>query len=197
MKKRNKIIIAASLILACGTLSLFAKDDKPAAMPKRNEVVIISRAVVSSTIDLDSRKQGFGIKEGSDNDIKEIPMHLEISGSGFSTTMHRADNIGKPTFSVAKVDPKTGKIRIKSFKCFMFGKYPFYLPVVADVVVPEGEQFVYIGSFEYKLDYALRITNARRFDEYNEAVKWAKEKFAKDNIEVIRGELVPVENEER
>lgn len=194
MEKKNKLFLAFSFVLAACSLSVFAKDPEVIPMPKRNEVVIIARAIVSNPIDIDSRRKGFKIEEGSENDVKTIKNFVLVDGSGLSSTSYSADDLGQPTFGYAKVNQKTHTVIVKSFKCIMFGKYAFYLPIFAEVTVPEGEQFVYIGSFQYTLDYALRITDARRFDEYDNACKWVKEAFGKDDIEVVRGELAPIED---
>lgn len=195
MERNNKLIVALGFILTICCFSAFATDPELKPMPKRNEVVIISRALVSNPIDIDSRRKGFEIEEGSSSDTRTIRNLLEIEGSGVTSTSYNAEDLGQPTFSYAKVNQKTHTITIKSFKCVMLGSYRFYLPIYAKVTVPEGEQFVYIGSFQYTLDYALRVTDAKRFDEYDEACKWVAEAFGKDDIEIVRGELSPVEGD--
>jgi len=56
------------------------------------------------------------------------------------------------------------------------------------IVIPEGAQFVYIGNFEYDLDYALRIKGFQHYDEYEKAKKWINRAVGKD-VTLVRGEL--------
>lgn len=65
----------------------------------------------------------------------------------------------------------------------------FYLPVNCKIVAPEGAQYIYIGTWDYELDDALRVVNFHHLDDYSEAKKIVEEKFGK-NAELVRGEII-------
>ena len=64
----------------------------------------------------------------------------------------------------------------------------FTLPINADVIIPEGAKYVYVGTFEYELDYALRPISVRIIDEYDEALEQFQKDYKTSEV-FVRGQL--------
>lgn len=197
MKNKIKSIFVSLLVLLAGTVSVFADEkntEKAHRMPKRGEAVIISRASISSPIDFEGRRKGYDISDENFSDQVEIVLRTVRASQWGSPVMDNSVSDEGFVFTYAKVDSKTNSTEIKGFDCFLFKSicYRFILPIFANVTIPEDCQFIYIGSFDYKLDYALRVTDIKRKDELKAATAWAKKTFNKEDIEVVRGELAPL-----
>lgn len=66
--------------------------------------------------------------------------------------------------------------------------YKFEIPVNVTITIPEDAKYVYIGNFEYDLDYALRVVGFKHYDEYSEAQKELNEALG-SNATLYKAEL--------
>ena len=55
-------------------------------------------------------------------------------------------------------------------------------------VLPEDVKYVYIGNFEYDLDYALRVVEFNHYDEYSLAQKELNRAMGKE-VDLVRGRI--------
>ena len=102
----------------------------------------------------------------------------------------------EPFYYTAKINAD-GTVTLDYARCRLFGVYQcfFDVPLFVKVAVPEGAQFVYIGNFEYDLDYALRIKGLQHYDEYEKAKKWINRAVGKE-VKLVRGELNFIKTED-
>lgn len=68
----------------------------------------------------------------------------------------------------------------------------FFLPLDIKIKIPQDTQYVYLGTFEYTLDYELMPTNIKSYDEFDQAKKQIKRATGKD-VDLIRVELESIE----
>ena len=83
-------------------------------------------------------------------------------------------DFGETFFLVVKKD-KSGTYYIKNVIGSIWATlnpwYKFALPANVKITIPEDAQYVYIGNFQYELDYALRTVGFKHIDEYSQAQK--------------------------
>ena len=188
MKKSNFILC---LLFLCSSLwTLSAQEVKPNSVktPGKNKVVLVGRIVLKNPIDHEAR-----IPADKKNDKafqKEDTFDIRFDDSFYGRTS-ATYNIGQPFFYTMSVDSKSKKVSLLGFDAYLFANslYDFFLPILATATIPADTKYVYIGTFEYDLDYALRITSLKIYDEYDDACEWLKTATGNENAELIRVEL--------
>ncbi|MCR5612862.1 hypothetical protein [Treponema sp.] len=192
--KKNNFLVAIFVASLCFT-NLFAQEVKPRSVdaPDKNEVVLVGRLIYKGNTYKEERKP-------VDVSIIVIEPDAFALISGPSGGLHpwTKNKVGKPFFFYAKPNKESKKVRLETFAVALFKNSPcgIVLPIMANVIIPEGAKYVYIGTFEYELDYAFRVKNVKRYDEYNDACEWIKIATGNDNVELIRAELEPLEEED-
>ena len=161
------------------------EDNKP---PKKNEVVVITRATLSPSPNME--------------------FYSKYSGPGKIYPLINEKNIYKkpkiflptaPVYSYAlgdegvlngiKMDiPKDRVIKLDYFRCFLVNDsymtnhvsptFVIPLPLYIEFTVPEGVNYIYIGSFTYNwTGFLFDIKNVKKADEYDDAVKFVAQKY--------------------
>ena len=178
-QRKNKLLISA-LCVSLAAAALFAADvkEKSVKIPGGNKVVIVGRISFKTPIDIEGRKEGLSIS-------KDPKPSTYSMGESFSPKWE----FEEPFYYTAKIGAD-GTISLDYARCRVFSVYQdfFDVPLLVKIAIPEGAQFVYIGNFEYDLDYALRIKGFQHYDEYEKAKKWINRAVGKD-VTLMRGEL--------
>ena len=173
----NKFLI--SVLCACSLLSTaaFAEDVKAGSVkvPSGNKVVLVGRISFKTPINYEARQAALADK--SDGSIiigTDKTKHYYSIGEASLTNLSEWE-LEEPFYFTAKPD-KNGTVTLDFARCFLFGYvYNFFdLPLEVKVTIPEGAQFVYVGDFQYDLDYALRIVGTKHLDEFDAAKKQIK-----------------------
>lgn len=177
-----KKVFAVFALLACVcTANLFAQEIKAGSVkaPGKGKVVIVVRASFKNAPDLDSYKT---ILKYSDK-VKAKDTYYNIDGTNQHAVMEA------PLFFTAKVE-KDGTVNLGYFKFMLCGNYydAFTLPLGVTVHVPEGASYVYIGNFNYDVDYALRVKGFAHYDEFDKAQKWINTAVG-TNCDLVRAEI--------
>ncbi len=187
---KNKITAFLFVMILCAG-SVFASDGTKPFVPKYNtRVLVVGQIKYKTPIDLEARKEGFAGKKKIQEDLFK-------------------DNWCQPNFSEKKLDiielpymegyfytdlmPSKGRLlHLNYFTAGIFKKinrwYQFQLPCKATIKVPEDAVYLYIGTFEYDLDYALRVVGFRHLDDYDNAKKELCSQLGQD-VELYRGEI--------
>lgn len=185
--KVNKILLSVIVALLCIT-AVYADDVKEGSVkePGKNKVVLVGRVSFKTPIDIEARREEYGkgmegIKIGYKGD-KHI---YNIKEAGF----FKSWELEEPFYYTEKIE-KDSTITMTEVRCVLFGNpYAFfYLPMNVKIAIPEGAKYVYVGDFEYDLDYALRVVGFKHIDEYDAARKQINRAVGKE-VELVRGEL--------
>ena len=178
-RTKNKLLISG-LCVIFATTTLFAADvkEKSVKIPGGNKVVIVGRISFKTPIDIEGRRKGLYAEENKNP-----------STYSMGETLKPVWEFEEPFYYTAKISDD-GTVTLEYARCRLFGVYQdfFDVPLLVKIVIPEGAQFVYIGNFEYDLDYALRIKGVQHYDEYEKAKKWINRAVGKD-VTLVRGEL--------
>jgi hypothetical protein len=189
--QRNKIILILFVLLSCLS-AVFAQEVVPKSekVPKvADRVILVGRVVYKTPVDREARIPE--VKEDYQDFSSEDSVELRYGEQSYSNRYI----IGKPFFFEVRRDYQKKQVPLYYFNAFLFDRndYRFILPLFVNVVVPDGVKFAYIGTFEYDLDYALNVKGIKRYDEYDLACEWLKVATGNENVELIRCELVPME----
>ena len=185
-QRKNKLIISA-LCVSLAAAAVFAADvkEKSVKIPGGNKVVLVGRISFKTPIDIEGRRKGLYITE-------------EVTPSTYSMgeSLKPVWEFEEPFYYTAKINAD-GTVTLDYARCRLFGVYQcfFDVPLFVKVAVREGAQFVYIGNFEYDLDYALRIKGLQHYDEYEKAKKWINRAVGKE-VKLVRGELNFIKTED-
>lgn len=186
-KKTLRVVIAVFAILAAHTA--FAQESVQVSEPKKSHVLVVGRLAYKKPIDLASRKEAF-----------EEHKRASVGNSWDSFFITEYDG-GKQTsaapytegyfFSELKPN-KNGTVSLDSFTVGIFAKahpwHRFSLPAGVTITIPDEAVYVYVGTFEYELDYALRPIGFAHLDEYDAAQKQLSRELGK-NVTLYRGAL--------
>jgi len=186
---KNKFKAVAVIALMVIT-SVFAEDVYKVKEPKRGHVLVIGKVTYKKPINLEARENNFREYKGSlysFGKIKDFSLSSNINNTDGAIT----DSIDGYFYQEIKV-PKDGKLHLNHITVSMFRKsnswFQFNLPADATINVPDDAVYVYIGTFEYDLDYALRTVGFRHLDEYEEAEKNLSRDLGK-KIELYRAAI--------
>jgi len=190
--KRNKFItvILFSLLLCISAVS--ADDVKAGSIkvPAGNKVILVGRISFKNPIDFAARKDALAAEQKGTISIGvSKDKNYYVIGKPSISTMGEMWELGEMFYFSAKPD-KDGTITLDTARGILFGfawNY-FLLPMQVKISVPEGAKFVYVGNFQYDLDYALRVKGFKHFDEFDDAQKLINRATGK-NVELMRGEL--------
>ena len=187
---KNKITAFFFIMFFC-VGAVFATDaSKPIEPTKKGKILVVGQIKYKTPIDLEARKEGFAGKKKIQDDLFK-------------------DNWCQPNFSEIKLDvietpylegyfyaslypSKNRTVHLKNFTAGIFRKinrwFQYHLPCGATIKVPDDTVYLYIGTFEYDLDYALRVVGFRHLDDYDNAKKELSRQLGKD-VELYRGEI--------
>jgi hypothetical protein len=209
MNKPAIIAIAASLIVL--GLSPAASESK-ISKPRSNEVILVTRFVVTPSLDMDffahyAEFEGPGAEGTPDSFLKDkskIPgntLYLQVNEPGKEETKAKRLSSGLfGEFNFTKVSiPKNREIEVDGARVYLTDNaFLFFgLPLVRKVVIPEGANYVYLGSFNYAMkDDFFNFGSITQLDEYDAAVKAVSDKFGKV-AELVRVNLLSLEEEKK
>lgn len=168
----NKKFFSLFICLIC-TIS-FANAEKIEAgslkEPNDKKIVLIGKVSVKKPIDIEARREAFSEMKIKQKDKSKDDTFYFI---GEKTYPENAPAFGETFFAIIKY--KDGKYTIPYFTGTILPHinewFRFALPANVTVIIPEDAKYVYIGNFEYELDYALRVIGFKHYDEYTSAQK--------------------------
>ncbi|SEP69459.1 hypothetical protein SAMN04487977_101139 [Treponema bryantii] len=183
----NNKITALFLVMILCVGSAFAADASKPVEPKKGRVLVVGQLKYKHPIDLEARKEAFTAKK-----------NLQVGSF--------MDNWFQPDFSEKLMDAglpylegyfytelkpsKKGTVHLNNFTAGIYGKvntwFRYELPGGVTINVPDDAVYLYIGTFEYDLDYALRVVGFQHLDNYDNAKKELCRQLGKD-VELYRG----------
>ena len=185
----NKKILSLFICLICFSSFITAEEIEPGSLKEPNDkrVVLVGKVSVKKPINLEARKEAFQTQKA-----------LQIGQSKNETGYYIGENIvpenaaefGETFFTIVK--NKDGKYTIPYFTGMILpyinSWFQFALPANVTITIPEGAKYVYIGNFEYDLDYALRVVGFNHYDEYTTAQEELNKALGK-KVDLYRAEL--------
>jgi hypothetical protein len=203
----NKRTIAHALAVAMVVLALSpvaAKDKFP--KPKSNEIVIVARIVIEPSINdefyahyADILKDGISNITLTHNKKDEAPSHcfdifLSRAGkSDYYQQQYSGGKLGEVNYLKRSI-PKDRMMEIAGMRIFIFGNPFLYidLPIFHDINIPEGTNYVYLGTFILKTkDEYFNVSEISQVDEYDAAVK-AVERDYGPSAQLVRVNLLDI-----
>lgn len=183
---KNKISAVIAIIIL-SVSAVFAEKNN-LKEPKKGNVFIVGKVVYKKPIDLKAHESFKDFKIAYVGDKQEFCLVPEFSQK---TSNLVSDGLDGYFYEHVKV-PDDGKIYLEYIKGRIFGSvnpwFLFALPAGVTITVPDDAVYVYIGTFEYDLDYALRTVGFRHLDDYAEASKTLNRRIGK-NVELYRAAL--------
>lgn len=196
----NKKIVFISVFFAVVVFSVASAEQK-FPKPKKTEVVVIARAIVDPQINDEFFAKYHDLESRSivkDKKVKDSEKNTTVSlacGYGYRRAWGLAE-VKDGTFVALKVSvPKDRILRFPLFECYPanYAFLKFYLPVSAQIMVPEGVNYVYLGTFTYKVrGLNFEVIDMKLIDEFDAASAFVAEKYGKD-AKLMRVPLGPIE----
>jgi hypothetical protein len=204
MKKLTILILAASLTAAA--LAPAAAEDK-VSKPRSSEVVLVARFVVSPAIDREFYShyvtfEAPGISAKPDKKLKgktpDDTIYLETNEPNKAEMWAKWNKLGiVGEIGFVKVSiPKKREIELDDARVYVVDNDFLYfdLPVLRKISVPEGVNYVYLGTFTYSVkDEFFMISDIAHSDEFDDAAVAVTKAFGKD-AELTRVNLLPLDD---
>lgn len=190
----NKKILSLLICLFCFTSFISAEEIKPGSLkePYKKNIILVVKVSLKNPIDIEARREAFLVLEQKPREnayakltnntlyMLDIENHPEsgtnlflFSSNASSISTGNIPEFGETLF--VEVTPKDGKFTIPYFRGMILpyinSWFRFPLPAGVTIAIPEDAKYVYIGTFEYELDYALRVIGFNHYDEYSAAQK--------------------------
>jgi hypothetical protein len=198
MRKNNRLLfIFTTVLLAC--VSTVYGQPK-AKLPKANQVVVVARFSMIPDLDLDffwkfsSEYQPEWSKVSWINRAEGASLGLEIRSNW--ETYFNFGTLGELSAAVLPI-PKDRTIIIKDVSAELFSNQwlIFKLPLYCKIVIPEGANYVYIGSLDYVTkDEFLEIQSINRRDEYDLARDFVHKNYSVD-AQLVRVNLLDLDKD--
>lgn len=181
-----KKLLAVFTLLVCSlSFSVFAADVKAGSVkaPGKGKVVIVGRPSFKTPVNYDEYATILGISE------KQKSKGIKYSVGNYEDGFIAMYDMEEPFYYTAKVE-KDGTVTLPYFQvCLYQNTYMFFrLPLQVKIRIPEGSSYVYVGNFEYDLDYALQVKGFKHYDEFDKAEEWINRATGKE-CDLWRGEL--------
>ncbi len=194
MTRKIKKAIAV-LAIAFFAAAAFASGNERPSEPKKGRVLIIGSLSYKTPIDIKAREaefsehRNFGAAYGTTAQTKN-DFFIEPT---FQEKCYNQISYGMEGYFYTEVKvPKDGKIHMEDFEVGMFCKknpwHKFALPATFTASIPDDAVYVYIGDFEYDLDYALRVVGFNHYDKFDSAKKQISRDMGAD-IDLYRANL--------
>ena len=172
MLRKNKV--ATFIILSLLALTSAAAEGYKPKAPKKGNVLVMGKLAYKKPIDIAGREEAFrkfGFGGKTDGEAKDFSIIPDFSNKLFDNVSNELEGYFYQEIKV----PKDGKLHLNSIQVNLFTHsskwFAFKLPVDVTINVPDDAVYVYIGTFQYDLDYALRIKGFLHLDEYEQAKK--------------------------
>ena len=186
----SKKFIICSLMFVCLFSFLNGETIKDGSLkaPGSKKVILVGKVSLKNPIDLEARREAF--KTQSILQIMSTPDNFYVVNDKFLSMENWAD-YGETFFFETKLE-KDNTFNLEYFTGAIFartnGYFQFLIPASVTVHVPEDAKYVYIGNFEYELDYALRVVGFNHYDEYSKAQEEVNRATGK-TVELVRAGL--------
>jgi hypothetical protein len=203
MKTRAALILTAAMAVLA--LAPAAAKDK-ITKPRSSEVVLVARFVVSPGIDRDfySHYVAFkapGIEAEADKSLKgRVPdesVYLqtqEPDKSAWRMTWNYTGSLGEVGFAKVSI-PKKREIQVNGARVYLVDNAFLYfdLPIVRKISVPEGVNYIYLGTFTYSIkDEYFTISDIAKSDEFDAAAEAVAKAYGKD-AQLTRANLLALD----
>jgi len=187
----NKRFFTLGIIFLCLFSFVNAETMKEGSLKEPNEkrIILVGKVSLKNPIDLKAREAAFCSKgmKALQIGMKQDNFYI-INDDNYP---ENAPDFGETFFYVVKKN-KDNTYYINNFTGSIFSTinpwYKFALPAGVKIVVPEDVKYVYIGNFEYDLDYALRVVEFNHYDEYSLAQKELNRAMGKE-VDLVRGRI--------
>jgi hypothetical protein len=206
MKARSALILSAAMaVLAIAPAAAKDKISKP----RSSEVVLVARFVVSPGLDRDffSHYVAFkapGIEAVADKSLKgKVPddsVYLQTQEPdkvAWRMTWNYTGSLGEIGFAKVPI-PKKREIQVNGARVYLVDNAFLYfdLPIVRKIAVPEGVNYVYLGTFTYSLkDEFFTISGADKSDEFDAAAEAVAKAYGKE-AQLTRANLLALDRPE-
>jgi len=185
----NKKIILVSVVLFFLTASFLAAEDYK--LPREKEVVLAVRLVMEPQIDnafysqywhLRSKFLEMGGRRVQDGEIVQSTVNLKIGNNVWSFKDLSLGNVGSLATVKLKI-PKERTIHVNGFYVYPadIRFFRIVLPVMAQFDVPEGVNYVYLGTFvcSWKGNQ-FDIQQIERIDEYEQTQQIVNQRYGSE-----------------
>jgi hypothetical protein len=201
MKSKATLILSAALAVLA--LVPAAAADKKISKPRSNEVVLVARIIVSPAIDREFYSHYVyanmvPIYKAFKGKLPDDQVFLETNTPGKSddaAEQNLVGDLGDVGFAKVAI-PKKREIQIDGSKVQIVGNayLSFYLPLNRKIIVPEGVNYVYLGTFTYSVkDEFFNVSDISRSDEFDAAAIAVEKAFGKD-AQLTRANLLALED---
>ena len=190
------------LLIIFSFTSVFAQTTRVPRHPEpksSKEVIIVGKIQFSSSFDksIEGYRKLFYPRSKDINEFNNIyfvlddDMDSEIVGMWGMNLGYKNWDINQ-TFYFDNKPGKTKTVNIQRIRTTLFANRSYYyyfdLPLNIAITCPPGAQYIYIGTFEYDVDYSLRPTNLRHIDEYEKTKEEMEALYGKE-INLVRGDF--------
>lgn len=187
----NKKVLCLIISLFCVVSFASAEKIQDGALKEPNDkrIVLVAKVSMKTPINVEARREAFlERKAWQIGKISKDDTTYYIEGD---ISIENAPAFGETLFAVLK--NKSDKYTLKNFTAVLFPsvnytEFSFALPANVTITIPEGAKYVYIGNFEYDLDYALRVVGFNHYDEYTTAQEELNKALGK-KVDLYRAEI--------
>lgn len=172
----NKKNVLIALVFSCMAFSVFAKDA---------EVSLLFKISLTQKID-PFYARTFGGNPEDDDLIFPDTLREYITPRNVKKYCKKE---GDFFFVYCTYPKKERKINFNGFYYLPYGIFDAYivLPFMKEIIVPEGADYVYIGTLEYDIDpETFQVKSMKLIDEYDEANIATPKILKKKKAELIR-----------
>ncbi len=186
---KTKHIFIVSLMLFCLSVSFLMADDYK--LPREKEVVIAVRLVMEPQIDDEFYSQYWHIRSKlvrisgrrvQEGEVVSSTASLETGNDIWSYKNLPLGNVG--SFATVKFKiPKERTVHVNGFyvEPADIGLFRIGLPIMAQFDVPEGVNYVYLGTFVCAWEGSqFEIKSIKRVDEYEQAQQIVRQRYGAD-----------------
>lgn len=208
----NKRLLSIFICLTCLISFISAEKIEAGSLknPNGKNVILVGKVSLKTPINIEARRGTFKKTLNSHGKFKDDTYYYIGDGvqaenkpmvgeSGYSRKllkeMFNPEPKNKPAFGetfFTEVRSKEGSFTINYFMGALFPNlskwYIFEMPANVTITIPEGVEYVYVGNFEYDLDYALRVVGFNHYDEYESAQEELNKATGK-NVQLYKAEL--------
>ncbi len=160
-------------------------------LPREKEVVLAVRLVMEPQIDdafysqywhLRSKVIKMGGRRVKEGELVSSTANLETGNDMWSRNSLSLGNVGSLATEKVKI-PKDRTVYVNGFAVFPanIGLFKIILPIMGQFDVPEGENYVYLGTFVCSWEGdQFEIKNIERIDEYEQAQQIVQRRYGSD-----------------
>ena len=174
MVTKKFFVVLLTFICLVSFVSAETIADGSLKEPNSKRVVLVGKVSLKKPIDLEARREAFNEMKALQVGIKQDNFYTLGETFLGEKNPENKPEYGETFFYVAKKE-KDNTVFIDYFIGRIFATvnidFKFALPANVKITIPEDAQYVYIGNFQYELDYALRTVGFKHIDEYSQAQK--------------------------